>query len=298
MSKAVKILGLLGHQVDYSLSPLLHNTAIDHLGLNYYYTIFNIASSEELEDVLNGMRAMGIAGFNVTIPYKERVIKYLDQLSPAASEIQAVNTILNQDGQLIGHNTDSYGFSEPLQTHAKLIKGGHVAIFGNGGAARAAIHALRSYFEPASIHIISRTVQRGEELKRDMLRQSTRITIDVHQQEDPETFELLKTCTLVVNATPLGTKKTGHSASSADAQTLIPDDMKLWTPQHIIYDLVYNPFYTPFLIQAREQGATVINGIGMLIAQASQSFKLWTGHDMPLFNVKHAIIKRLENNLI
>jgi shikimate dehydrogenase len=297
MSSAVKILALLGHQVDYSLSPFIHNTAISHLGLNYFYTIFNIATSEDLKDVLNGMRAMGIAGFNVTIPYKERVMAYMDKLSPAASEIQAVNTILNQDGHLIGYNTDSYGFAQPLLPYKNHLKGQAVAIFGNGGAARAAIHALRNQFDPSVIYIISRNQERGRELKKDLLRQSTLVELEVLQHEVPETIEVLKSCKCIINATPIGTQKR-NNRSDNNQSLLVAEDINIWHTGDIAYDLVYNPFETPFLKQAGAKGAFTINGLGMLVAQASESFKLWTGHEMPLFNVEHAIKTRLDHNLI
>jgi len=298
MCSATKILALLGHQVDYSLSPFIHNTAIAHLGLNYFYTIFNIASSNDLKEVFNGMRAMGIAGFNVTIPYKEKVIAHLDQLSPAATEIQAVNTIVNREGHLIGYNTDSYGFSEPLMPYREDIKGQSVAIFGNGGAARAAIHAFRTYFEPCCIHIVSRNLQRGERLRQDMLRQSSIIDISAHQYDGPDTLKMLKNCKLIINATPIGTNKFSKSQSIKESQEIIPNEANIWLNKHIAYDLVYNPFETPFLKRAKAKGATTINGLGMLIAQASQSFNLWTGFEMPLFNVQSAIMKRLEHNLL
>ncbi|NTV47611.1 MAG: shikimate dehydrogenase, partial [Chlorobiales bacterium] len=268
MTGAKKILGLLGHQINYSLSPLMHNTAAECLGLDYYYTLFNINSVDDLPAVFSGMRALGIAGFNVTIPYKEKVIKYLDQLSPAAAEVQAVNTIINQDGFLIGDNTDIEGFSEPLQSYKQSIKGHVVAIFGSGGATRAAIESLKTHYEPGAIHLFVRNLTKGEELRDDIKRRNKSLNLEVHynDNEDPETIALLRNCALIINATPIGTLSTKHNANDKP-DSIVPPESNVWTDSHIAYDLVYNPPMTPFLLEAQKHGATIVSGLEMLIAQ-------------------------------
>ncbi|ACF14067.1 shikimate 5-dehydrogenase [Chloroherpeton thalassium ATCC 35110] len=290
--KPKKILGILGHKIDYSLSPLIHNTAAEHLGLDYYYTIFNIHSAESIPAAIEGMRALGIAGFNVTIPYKERVVKYLDQLAPSASVVQAVNTIVNQDGLLIGYNTDVEGFAEPLLPFQAQLKHQSVAIFGNGGAARATVEALKNLFEPSSIHLIVRNMRKGEELKQDLVRRSMYLKISVHETDEPATLELLKTCRLIVNATPIGTVY-ANAEPGTKSEPLLPGSSYIWNDQHIAYDLVYSPPMTAFLEDAKNHGATVISGIDMLIGQAARAFQLWTGKDMPLDIVKAAVMKKI-----
>jgi len=290
--KPKKILGILGHKIDYSLSPLIHNTAAEYLGLDYYYTIFNINSAETIPAAIEGMRALGIAGFNVTIPYKEQVVKYVDQLSASASEVQAVNTIVNQDGRLIGYNTDIEGFAEPLLPFQSKLKHQPVAIFGNGGAARATVEALKNLFEPSSIHLIVRSMRKGEDLKQDIIRRSTYLKISVHEANEPATLDVLKTCRLIVNATPIGTIY-ANAAPDAKSEPLLPDSSGIWSSEHIAYDLVYSPPITTFLEDAKQNGATVVSGIDMLIGQAARSFRLWTGQDMPLDIVKATLMKKI-----
>ncbi|NTW50357.1 MAG: shikimate dehydrogenase [Chlorobiales bacterium] len=292
MTGVKKILGLLGHQINYSLSPLMHNTAAEHLGLDYYYTLFNVNSPDDLPAVFDGMRALGIAGFNVTIPYKEKVIRYLDQLSPAAAEVQAVNTVINQDGTLIGDNTDIEGFFEPIQSYKQSIKGHAVAIFGSGGVTRAAIESLKTHFEPGAIHLFVRNLTKGEELRNDIKRRSKYLNLEVHYSDEPESLTLLRSCQLIINATPIGTLSTRHGAHDKP-DCIIPLESNVWTPSHIAYDLVYNPPMTPFLMEAQKHGATIVSGLEMLIAQGQRSFKLWTGHDMPVDVVREALQKKL-----
>ena len=160
MTKASKILGLIGRAVDYSYSPLIHNTACRVLGYPYYYTVFNLAAPELIPDALRGAKALGIGGFNVTIPYKKTVVPFLDELSQDAASIKAVNTIVNDNGQLIGHNTDIGGFAAPLQQYRDSITGRTVSIFGNGGAALAAIEAFRLFFHPSEILLFVRDLSK------------------------------------------------------------------------------------------------------------------------------------------
>ncbi len=156
MKRATKILGLIGRAVDYSYSPLIHNRACSLLGLDYHYTIFNIAEPCMIGDALRGAKALGIAGFNVTIPYKKTVVPFLDALSEEAASIRAVNTIVNEGGKLIGHNTDIAGFAAPLLPYRESITDKNLSIFGGGGAALAAIEALNRFFSPKEILLFVR----------------------------------------------------------------------------------------------------------------------------------------------
>ncbi len=164
MTKATKILGLIGRAVDYSYSPLIHNTACRLLGLPYHYTIFNIADPCMIGDAIRGAKALGIAGFNVTIPYKKTVVPFLDELSVEAASIQAVNTIVNDKGKLTGHNTDIAGFASPLLPYRESITGKTVSIFGAGGAALAAIEAFNRFFSPKEILLFVRDPEKAKSL--------------------------------------------------------------------------------------------------------------------------------------
>jgi shikimate dehydrogenase len=286
MTKAKKILGLLGRAVDYSYSPLIHNTACELLRLPYYYTIFNIADPEMVGDALHGAKALGIAGFNVTIPYKKTVVPFLDELSKEAASIQAVNTIVINDGKMIGHNTDIMGFALPLQPYASAINGKRVAIFGSGGAALAAIEAFRSFFTPKEILLLVRNPAKASILFEESDVHNT-IPVTIISQDNTE---IIKECLVIVNATPIGTQ----GRESDGINSIIPLAGELLNSRQIIYDMVYNPLKTPLLKAADLAGATTISGIEMLIGQASRSFTLWTGEPMPVEAVKSILMHEID----
>ncbi|MEI6846756.1 MAG: shikimate dehydrogenase [Chlorobiaceae bacterium] len=289
MTKVKKILGLIGHAVDYSYSPLIHNTACEVLGLPYYYTIFNIADAGLVGDALRGAKALGITGFNVTIPYKKTVVPFLDELSPEASFIQAVNTIVNENGKLSGYNTDIAGFAAPLEPYTETIKGKTVAIFGSGGAAIAAIEAFRSLFTPQEILLFVRNNKKARTLLEECgYIETTPVTII--DQSQPER---VKECRVIVNATPIGTRGRENNGINS----MIPLDRKLIHSGQIVYDMVYNPLNTPLLQAAKLTGAIAISGIEMLVSQAALSFTLWTGMPMPVAAVKNTLMQEIQQHL-
>jgi shikimate dehydrogenase len=287
MSTIKKVLGLLGNEIAYTLSPLMHNTAADALGLNYSYNVFEVHTPDDLSAAIEGIRALNIAGVNVTIPYKERAVKYLDSLSSEASEVQAVNTILNQEGTLIGYNTDIFGFSEPLKAFKSELEKENVAVLGSGGAARAAIHALKIDFKPSSITIVARNESKADALKEEFKRRTKSLKLKTLNIAGAETVEKLRDCKLIINATPVGSAK-----PSAGKEELFQTE-KLWTKSHIAYDLVYNPLHTPFLNGAQAAGAKTISGLEMLLFQGAKSFELWTGKQMPIDLVRQTLTRAL-----
>jgi shikimate dehydrogenase len=282
MTKATKIFALLGRAVDYSYSPLIHNAAFREVGLPCHYTVFNISAPELVGDALRGARALGIAGFSVTIPYKKTVVPFLDELSEEATSIQAVNTIVNNNGKLIGHNTDIGGFAAPLLPYRESITGQTVSLFGAGGAALAAIKAFSQFFHPKEILLFVRDTEKAKtQLEESGYDNNAPLTI--LSQESPE---IISQCRVIVNATPLGTKGNHGSA--------IPLDRQLLNPGQIVYDMVYNPLDTPLLQAAQLAGATTISGIEMLIGQAERAFTLWTGMSMPVSAVRKALLQEIE----
>jgi shikimate dehydrogenase len=286
MTKPTKILGLIGRTVDYSYSPLIHNTACRLLGLPYHYTVFNIAEPCMIHDALCGAKALGIAGFNVTIPYKKTVVPFLDHLSGEAASIQAVNTIVNEEGRLIGHNTDIAGFAAPLLPYRESITGKRVSLFGGGGAALAAIEAFMRFFAPEEILLFVRDPQKTRSLLEESgYDKSAPVTILC--SDDPAT---IRECRVIVNATPIGTR----GRVSDGNVSIIPLDQELLHPGQIVYDMVYNPLDTPLLQAAELAGATTISGIEMLIGQAERSFALWTGVQMPVTAVREALLQEIQ----
>lgn len=294
MNTSRHILGLIGRNVGYSWSPFIHNTACSLLGLPYLYTIFNIDSPELLADAMRGARALGISGFNVTIPYKKDVVPLLDELSAEASAIQAVNTIVNRNGKLAGYNTDIEGFAAPLLPYRERIAGKPVSIFGAGGASLAAIEAFRIYFKPSAIYLFVRELFKGL----FMLEQYThKETIAICLLDDlcndrNHTRELFRNSSVVVNATPVGTK----GRASDGMHSIVPDERSLLHSEQIVYDMVYNPLRTPLIAAAEKAGAVTVSGIEMLIGQAARSFSLWTGCEMPVDKVRFELLRHIETS--
>ncbi len=288
-SQSKKIFGLIGRHVDYSWSPLIHNTAFEALGLPCVYTIFNIPSPEMIGDAIRGSRALGIAGFSVTIPYKKTVVPFLDELSPEALSIGAVNAIVNDNGRLLGYNTDIDGFAAPLMPMAESIRNKPVCIFGNGGAALAAVEAFRLRFSPSSVLLVVRDTQKAEDMLEEYAYRDIVTILSGREIDQPACGKLIRDCRVLVNATPVGTAgrvEHGHN--------ILPTGHGLLHDGQIVYDMVYNPFETPLLADARAAGATIVPGIEMLIAQAARAFSIWTGQELPVELVKKTVMTEIE----
>ncbi len=289
--QARKVFGLIGRNVDYSWSPLIHNTGFETLGLPCIYTIFNIAGPELVGEALRGARALGISGFNVTIPYKKTVVPFLDELTPDATAIRAVNTIVNENGKLSGHNTDIAGFAAPLMPWAERIRGRRVCIFGNGGAALAAVEAFRLNFRPSSVLLFVRDLHRVDEMLDGYEHRELITPCLTGDLELPIGGQQLQECSVIVNATPIGT-----AGRTDTLRSIVPGGRELFHPGQIVYDMVYNPLETPLLADARAAGAETVSGIEMLIAQAARSFFIWTGREMPVDAVRDALMREIGRN--
>lgn len=267
-----RLLGLIGYPIKQTLSPMMHNVAAQLMNLDYMYLPFPLHHSD-LKDGILGLKTLGFRGFNVTIPHKETVTKYLTSLSEEASIIGAVNCVVIEDGNLIGYNTDALGIYETLQPFTAEIQGNEVAIFGAGGASRAAIYTLIRHFKPSKIHLINRTSQRAESLMNYFVTNMRFNDITVHDLFPPDIASVIAKSALVINTTSLGmhpeTEDTPfeHTGGFKKGQ--------------IVFDMVYNPSNTKFLSMAKAEGAVAIDGIKMFVAQGSRSFELWTGQKMP-----------------
>ncbi len=268
-----ELLGLIGNPVKQSYSPFIHNVAIELTKLNYIYLPFNVASVN-LSNALKGMVALGIKGFNVTVPHKVKILDYLSDLSEEASVTGAVNTVVNDQGKLSGYNTDVNGVLETLLPYKNDIIGKDVTIFGAGGGARAVIYILVRYFKPKKINLVNRTEHRALSLRSYL---SDKMKFDAffsYELFPPRIVELLANSKLIVNATPIG-----MYPDVDDNITTIPES---FNKDQIVFDLVYNPVNTNFLKFAQSRGATILDGVKMLVFQAAKSFHLWTGVEMPV----------------
>lgn len=259
-----KVIGIFGYPVKHSLSPLMQNAAIEALGLNYIYIPFEVRP-EDLEQAIRGIRALGISGVNVTIPHKEKVIPFLDEVTEEASLIGSVNTIENKNGKLIGHNTDSRGYIRSLREDAGFEpRGKNILVIGAGGAARGIIAGL-SMNDASGIFIANRSVEKGKVLAEEFKNKFKNINFSALPLSSLKDPKVLSQVNLVVNATSMGMEEGA------------PDVEFSSTPSHtLISDIVYKPAVTPFLKKAQDAGRKTLGGLGMLIYQGAISLEIWT----------------------
>lgn len=269
----IKTYCIIGDPVQHSLSPIIQNSAFSALGMKSFYFLFRVPSAD-LKASIESLRSIGIAGFNVTIPHKISILKYLDKLDQTAFKVNAVNTVKNDEGKLIGYNTDLYGFIQPLYERKVNFKGIKVLIIGAGGAAYAIMTAL-SYEKGISEVIV---VNRSSDNASKLLQHGLKLGLNCHG----ENFKNLSTFTLrsdlIINATSIGLN-----------DETSPIDQDYIKPNSIVYDIVYKPVYTDLLRKAKEANAIVVFGYEMLIAQGAQAFKIWTGLDAPVDAMKKAL---------
>lgn len=282
----VKRAGVIGHPLGHSLSPAVFQAAFAEAQIEAHYQAWD-TPPEELETRVAGLRDDDVLGANVTVPHKEAVIPLLDRLDEGAERVGAVNTIANERGQLVGYNTDVAGFARALREDAKFDpKGKRVGVLGAGGAARAVSFALVE--ARASIVLLTgRTPKRLEGVVaafRPLTKAGTTITW-CHWLDGTFITELPRV-DLLVNCTPVGTK-----GSESEAENPMPE--AYYPSSGVAFDLVYNPPETPFLRVAKAKGLTPVSGLGMLVYQAAESFRIWTGQDAPVERMLAAARERL-----
>ena len=278
-----KLLGVIGHPVEHSLSPLMHNAAIASLGLDYVYVPFPI-KPENLPAAIQGFAAVGVVGFNVTIPHKQAILPLLS-VEPIAQAVGAVNTVIRKHHQWIGTNTDVEGFLYPLQRHHQDWSQKVAVILGNGGAARAVVAGCHQ-LGFAKIHVVGRNVQRLQEFGNSWNNSPISENLEVHQWE--ELPKLIPQANLLVNTTPIGMyPKVNESPLSVKEIANLPKGA-------IAYDLIYIPKPTQFLEQAEKQGAIAIDGLEMLVQQGVAALKIWLQQEtVPVEVMRQALQKHL-----
>ena len=260
-------LGLIGYPLGHSLSPKIHTAALKACELEGNYSLFPIHPEDKqgLKELLVHVRAGEIAGLNVTIPHKQNVIEFMDELTPTAKAIGAVNTIYMLGDKLVGDNTDASGFLSDLKRviwNRELGIGKSAIVLGAGGSARAVVYALAN--DGWNVTIAARRIKQAEQLADSFPAHHFSLTTFDLQ---PLTFDL------IVNTTPLG--MTPNTEASP-----LPENLSL-PSNAFVYDLVYNPRETKLVRDARAQGLTATTGLGMLIEQAALAFEKWTGHNPP-----------------
>lgn len=283
INSSTKLYGIFGHPVKHSFSPPMHNAAFGKLGLNCVYLAFDILP-ENLSDAVESIRQLNIQGVNVTIPHKQEIMNYLDEISDEATYTGAVNTVRNIDGKLYGHNTDVGGFLDDLEYELGLYDfyGTSACLIGAGGAARAVLFAL-CMKGTKKIVIANRTKRKAEELAQYFSSRFSDTKISsVDLGDKDELRECFADSDLLVNSSSAG--MTGHDPLNIPLDSM-PENS-------CIYDLVYNPKETELVKHAKSLGHKSATGLGMLLYQGAGSFKLWTGKEAPIDVMRQALENR------
>ena len=274
-----KLTGLLGSPVAHSKSPLMHNEAFKELGLNYVYLCFDVPENN-LKVAYEGLKKLNVAGFNCTMPDKTLICELVDELSPAASMIGAVNTVVNKDGKFIGHNTDGIGYMQSVKDAGFDIIGDTMTLLGAGGAA-SSIFVQAALDGVKNINVFSikdRFWEKAEKMV-DAVNSKTDCNAKLIELGNDDVLgESIEKSQILTNATSVG------MAPNVDG-CIIPDK-KMLREDLIVSDVIYNPMETKLLRMAKEQGCQTFNGLYMLLYQGAEAFKIWTGKDMPVEHIK------------
>lgn len=279
LSGSTKIVGLIGYPVEHSKSPVMHNAAFDSLGLDFMYLLFSVRPPY-LKEAVMGLRALNIVGANITIPYKEEVMKYLDDITAEAKLIGAVNTIHNQDGKLIGYNTDGQGFITSLLTDGRVkLEGQKVLLIGAGGAGKAVAVKLAERGVERLV-ITDKIEEKAKALVGRLQENIPDCPVYAMPPGDKEFAKTVLESTLLINATPVGMKE-------GDPPIIDPEYLH---KALFVYDVIYNR-ETPLIEAAKKRGLRTLDGMGMLIHQGAASFEIWTGQKAPIEVMRNRILQ-------
>ena len=281
-----QLFGFIAHPAHHSRSPRMQNLSFQHWGINARYLAFDVAPGN-LPAAIAGIRSLGIAGVNLSMPFKQAVVPLLDDLTPQARRINAVNTIKNEHGRLIGDSTDGAGLFRHLQDRGLNLRHQRVVILGAGGAGKAIIAAALDY-GLAQVDVFKRQSASYANVATWIagLAQNTPTPLAIHPYEAVATMQqLVAQADLVINATSVGMLTADLPVSEAVLAELHPGQ--------VVYDVIYQPLETPFLARARQKGCETHNGLGMLVWQGALAFQFWTGKEMPVPAVEADLLASL-----
>ena len=270
-----KTYAVIGDPIDHSLSPAIHNAAFGFLGMDCAYIAYRIPKGE-LASGIEALKKIQISGFNVTIPHKVDMIRFLDEADENCTTIGATNTVVNNDGSLKGYNTDMDGFLDPIKKRNIDCKDSDVLLVGAGGAARAIVVGFAKE-KVRRITITNRTKERADEL----IKFANSLGVQSDYSDLSSAGEIAGKYKFIVNATSMGLKG-----------NMCPISTRTITKDSIVYDIVYMPVETELIEQSKKQGATIIYGWEMLLGQAMRSFEIWTGRQAPYQAMKLTLLGR------
>jgi shikimate dehydrogenase len=274
-----RLLGVMGYPISHSLSPVMHNAALAHLGADYVYVPLAV-KPEDLPPAIAGFAAIGLEGFNITIPHKQAILPFLAEVSDLAMAVGAVNTVWRTETGWSGTNTDVEGFLAPLRAQSRDWHQTTAVILGNGGAARAVVAAC-AQLGCAAIQVVGRDARKLEVFQQSWSSLPLAIQVQVFSWE--QLPQLLPQTGLLVNTTPIG------MAPQAERSPLTPAELDLLPTSLIAYDLIYTPRPTRFLQQVQERGALAIDGLEMLVQQGAAALQLWLQQPVPVGIMRQAL---------
>lgn len=280
ISGTTRLLGLIGTPVEHSKSPAMYNHCFQKFGLDWAYLAFDIPL-EKTEEAVQALRTLNARGANVTMPCKNAVIPYLDELTPAAKAIQAVNTIVNEDGRLIGYNTDGCGYTQNLRRNGVEVGGKKIVLLGGGGAASAiAIQAaLEGAAEIAVFNLKDEFWPRVEKGLEAIGKAAPACKITLNDLGDKALLKAaIDRCDILSNATRVG------MAPYEDQSNIM--DLTWFRPDLVVTDVVYSPAETKMLREAKAAGCRTCDGLGMLLCQGAEAFRLYSGLEMPVEEIR------------
>jgi shikimate dehydrogenase len=280
ISGKTRVCGVIGDPIGHSLSPTIQNAAFSHLGLDLVFLAFYVKAAD-LENAMRGIRSLGIHGLNVTMPHKSRVIGCLDEVDSAVKFLGSANTILNEDGKLLGFNTDGTGALKALRGNGVNLSEKKVLLLGAGGAAKAVAFSLSK--EVGELVILNRSSEKAKRLAEALRRTLNKNVVGGAFSLDT-LAENLRNSDVLINATSVGMHP------KAD-QSIVPP--QLLRSGLTVMDIVYNPVETKLAKEAKTAGAKVVSGVEMLIYQGAASFEIWTGRAAPVEVMRKAALKRL-----
>lgn len=274
-----QLTGLLGSPVSHSISPMMHNEAFSQLGLDYVYLCFDVGT-DTLKTAVDGLKAIGIRGFNCTMPDKNLMCELVDHLSPAAKMIGAVNTVLNENGVLTGYNTDGIGYMRAVKDAGHDIIGKNMTLLGAGGAATAiCVQAALDGVKEINIFSIKDNFWNRAQNLVDTINKETGCTARLFDLADKnELHKSISNSQILTNGTSVG--------MSPNVDQCIIEDLSDFPDDLIVSDVIYNPRETKLLRLAKERGLKSFNGLYMLLYQGAKAFEIWTGKEMPVDIIK------------
>lgn len=272
-----RLFAVLGDPIGHSMSPLMHNNLFTHYNIDAVYLPFQVKPND-LGEAVRGLKAIGAGGFNVTVPHKSTIIPFLDGVDELAMKIGAVNTVVNEDGKLIGYNTDGPGFIKGLEGHVKSLSEQRILIIGAGGAARA-IYFTLAKSSPIAVDIANRTVETAEQLVKDCPFDisSKAISLEAASRHIDQ-YDLIIQTTMI-----------GMYPKVLEQ----PVDLLHIKKQALVCDIIYNPLTTQFLQDAKSHGASIQNGIDMFVYQGALAFEKWTGIFPDIQRMRENVLKQL-----